>query len=107
MASAPVVIGVDPGTQHTGYGVIAEKEGRLVGLAWGSFLPDRPSRFLIAAHDIHRSTSVPGHTSPRCPRCREAFFAKNVHSAVTLAHARGVTLVVAAAMGLEVVEIVR
>jgi crossover junction endodeoxyribonuclease RuvC len=34
----------------------------------------------------------------------ELFFAKNVRSAVTLAHARGVTLLAAAAVGVEVVE---
>jgi crossover junction endodeoxyribonuclease RuvC len=34
----------------------------------------------------------------------ELFFAKNVRSAVTLAHARGVALLAAAVVGLEVVE---
>jgi crossover junction endodeoxyribonuclease RuvC len=101
---APVVIGVDPGTQHTGYGIITEQEGQPVALDWGVISP-RPSlslpdklqtiyRALHACLETHR---------PDTFAVEELFFAKNVRSAVTLAQARGVVLLAAAAWGLEVV----
>jgi crossover junction endodeoxyribonuclease RuvC len=99
-----VVIGVDPGTQHTGYGIITEQEGQPVALDWGVISP-RPSlslpdklqtiyRALHACLETHR---------PDTFAVEELFFAKNVRSAVTLAHARGVVLLAAAAVGLQVV----
>jgi crossover junction endodeoxyribonuclease RuvC len=104
VASAAVVIGVDPGTQHTGYGVVTEQEGQPVAVDWGVISP-RPSlalpdklqsiyTALQACLDTHRPDTL---------AVEELFFAKNVRSAVALAHARGVTLLAAAAGGLEVV----
>jgi crossover junction endodeoxyribonuclease RuvC len=104
VAAAAVVIGVDPGTQHTGYGVVTEQGGRPVALDWGVISP-RPSlslpgklrtiyTALRACLDTHR---------PDVLAVEELFFAKNVRSAVTLAHARGVVLLAAAAVELEVV----
>ena len=104
MASASVVIGVDPGTLHTGYGVITEQEGQPVALDWGVISP-RPSLPLPGKlHTIYTALQVCLETHhPDILAVEELFFAKNVRSAVTLAHARGVTLLAAAAVGLEVV----
>jgi crossover junction endodeoxyribonuclease RuvC len=102
---APVVIGVDPGTQRTGYGVIAEQEGRPIALDWGVIspgpslpLPDKLQTIYAALQACLESHH------PDTLAVEELFFAKNVRSAVTLAHARGVTLLAAAAVGIEVVE---
>ena len=105
MALAPVVIGVDPGTQRTGYGVIAEQEGRPVALDWGVISP-RPSLPLPdKLQTIYTALQAGMETHhPDILAVEELFFAKNVRSAVTLAHARGVTLLAAAAVGVEVVE---
>jgi crossover junction endodeoxyribonuclease RuvC len=105
VAPATVVIGVDPGTKHTGYGVITEVEGQPVALEWGVISP-RPS---LALPDklslIH--TALQAHIGAHHPdtiAVEALFFAKNVRSAVTLAHARGVVLLAAAAAGLQVAE---
>ena len=104
MASASVVIGVDPGTQHTGYGVVTEQEGQPVALGWGVISP-RPSlalpdklQMIYTALQACLATHHPDTLA-----VEELFFAKNVRSAVALAQARGVTLLAAAAGGLEVV----
>jgi crossover junction endodeoxyribonuclease RuvC len=101
---APVVIGVDPGTQHTGYGIITEQEGQPVALDWGVISP-RPS---LALPDKLQTIYTALHACletyhPDTFAVEELFFAKNVRSAVTLAHARGVALLAAAAAGLQVV----
>ena len=105
MAPVPVVIGVDPGTRHTGYGVITELEGQPVALAWGVISP-QPSLALPAKlQTIYTALKAALATyQPDTLAVEELFFAKNVRSAVTLAHARGVALLVAAAAGIDVVE---
>jgi crossover junction endodeoxyribonuclease RuvC len=99
-----VVIGVDPGTRHTGYGVVTEQGGQPLALDWGVISP-RPS---LALPDKLQSIYTAlqaclGIHHPDILAVEELFFAKNVRSAVTLAHARGVTLLAAAAGGLQVV----
>lgn len=104
MASVAVVIGVDPGTLHTGYGVITEQGGQPVALDWGVISP-RPSLSLPAKlQTIYTALQACLDTHhPDILAVEELFFAKNVRSAVTLAHARGVALLAAAAVGLEVI----
>ena len=104
MASAAVVIGVDPGTLHTGYGVITEQGGQPVALDWGVISP-RPSLSLPAKlQTIYTALQACLDTHhPDILAIEELFFAKNVRSAVTLAHARGVAMLAAATGGIEVV----
>ena len=105
MALAPVVIGVDPGTQRTGYGVIAEQEGRPVALDWGVISPQPSLPLPDKLQTIYTALQACLETHhPDILAVEELFFAKNVRSAVTLAHARGVTLLAAAVVGVEVVE---
>ena len=101
MALAPVVLGVDPGTQHTGYGIITEQEGQPVALDWGVISP-RPSLALPdKLQTIYTALQACLETHrPDTFAVEELFFAKNVRSAVTLAHARGIALLAAAAVGL-------
>jgi crossover junction endodeoxyribonuclease RuvC len=105
VASATVVIGVDPGTKHTGYGVITEVEGQPVALEWGVISP-RPA---LALPDklslIHNALQahIEAH-HPDTIAVEALFFAKNVRSAVALAHVRGVVLLAAAAAGVQVAE---
>lgn len=105
MATATVVLGVDPGTSHTGYGVITAGQGQLVALDWGVISP-RPSLCLPdKLQTIH--TALQGCIAAHHPdtlAVEALFFAKNVRSAVTLAHARGVALLTAATAGLAVAE---
>jgi crossover junction endodeoxyribonuclease RuvC len=105
VAPAPVVIGVDPGTLHTGYGVVAEVEGQPVALAWGVISPRPMLTLPDKLHTIYSALQACLVTHrPDILAVEELFFAKNVRSAVTLAHARGVALLAAAVVGLEVVE---
>jgi crossover junction endodeoxyribonuclease RuvC len=105
VATATVVLGVDPGTIHTGYGIVTQVQGHLMALDWGVISP-RPSLSLPEKlHAIH--TALQAHIATHHPdtmAVEALFFAKNVRSAVTLAHARGVALLTAAGAGLQVAE---
>ena len=105
MATATRVLGVDPGTTRTGYGVIIAERGQLTALDWGVISP-RPSLSLPdKLHTIHLALQarIAAH-HPDTMAVEALFFAKNVRSAVTLAHARGVALLTAASAGLAVAE---
>jgi crossover junction endodeoxyribonuclease RuvC len=107
VAPAAVVIGVDPGTQHTGYGVVTEREGQPVALDWGVISP-RPSLALPdKLQTIYTALQACLDTHhPDILAVEELFFAKNVRSAVTLAHAAVVGLEVVAYSPLEIKQAV-
>ncbi|HJU87867.1 MAG TPA: crossover junction endodeoxyribonuclease RuvC [Gemmatimonadaceae bacterium] len=101
-----IVLGIDPGTATTGYGVVAgEPFGSLTLVECGVIrtnardpLPQRLGeiyddvRALIARH------------MPDALSIEDVFYAKNVRTTVVLGHARGVILLAAQQGGLEIHE---
>jgi len=105
-ANPVVVLGIDPGTAVTGYGIV-RKEGRnppsLVecGVIRTKPRDELPQR-LSEIHDgvaelIHRHR-------PNVLSIEDIFYARNVRTTVVLGHARGVILLAAAKAGLEIHE---
>ena len=104
------VLGVDPGTSVTGYGVIETGNsgamfgtGRLVEcgvirLERRSSLPQR----LEALH-AHITNLINRH-HPQALALENAFYSKNVRTTLVLGHARGVVLLAAEQAGLEIAE---
>ncbi len=100
------VLGIDPGTAVTGYGVIdpaGDRPGRLVecGVIRTNSRQDIGRR-LAAIHD-GISELIARH-SPTVVAVESAFYQKNVRTTVTLGQARGVVLLAAAKANIEVVE---
>lgn len=99
------VIGVDPGSDTTGYGVI-DSDGRhyeLVEYA-GIRGPKRVSfaeRLLAISQKLEE---VIERLSPQACAVEDTFYAVNVKSALKLGQARGAVLVAAARSGVEVFE---
>ncbi|MEK6302868.1 MAG: crossover junction endodeoxyribonuclease RuvC [Acidobacteriota bacterium] len=99
------VIGVDPGSETTGYGVI-DSDGRhyeLVEYA-GIRGPKRVSfaeRLLAISRKLEE---VIERLSPQACAVEDTFYAVNVKSALKLGQARGAVLVAAARAGIEVFE---
>lgn len=97
-----IVLGVDPGTAITGYGLV-DQEGDLRLLACGAIttpagtpLPER----LLAIHD--KLGSLIAEYKPEAVAVEELFFSKNVRTAMSVGQARGVVLLTAAQAGLPV-----
>ena len=99
------VMGVDPGSETTGYGVI-ESDGRRYALIEfaGIRPPSRlsfPERLLAISQKLEE---VLERLTPQACAVEETFYAVNVKSALKLGHVRGVVLLAAARAGVEVFE---
>ena len=99
------ILGVDPGSVTTGYGVVDYDRGRLTLVDQGSIHTrrgaDLPER-LAVIHDGLREVIL--RTQPVSVAVESPFAGQNVKSLIQLAHARGVILLAARAAALEIFE---
>ncbi|HKA19077.1 MAG TPA: crossover junction endodeoxyribonuclease RuvC [Blastocatellia bacterium] len=99
------IIGVDPGSDCTGYGVI-DSDGRNYGLV--EYAAIRGPKHLSFANRLltisKKIEEVIERLSPEACAIEDTFFAVNVKSALKLGQARGAVLVAAARAGVEVFE---
>lgn len=101
-----IVLGVDPGTAVTGYGVVkGEGSAPPVLLECGVIRTKPRDSLANRLLSIHEGISdVLQRHSPDCVCVEDVFYARNVRTTVVLGHARGVILLAAAKAGLEVHE---
>ena len=99
------ILGVDPGTRVTGYGVIDSRDGPNSHVAHGNLttrtgddLWDRIHQIYEGICDVIRTTSPDALAIERC------FVGKNVDSALKLGHTRGAIIVAAMSAGLTIHE---
>lgn len=99
------IIGLDPGLEHTGWGVIDYDHGRLVFVAAGVIdtKPKDPIAQRLAVIDRALDDIINQH-KPLQASVEETFVNTNSASSLKLSHARGVALCVPARLGLEVFE---
>jgi crossover junction endodeoxyribonuclease RuvC len=100
------VLGIDPGTAVTGYGII-RKEGRNpLALVECGVIRTRPrddlARRLAEIHD--GVVELIRRHKPAVLSIEDVFYARNVRTTVVLGHARGVILLAAAQAGMEIHE---
>lgn len=99
------VLGIDPGTATTGYGVVEEVNGDLKPLAFGVIRTpaDRPlpARLQLIYRALRELAVKWG---PTVAAVEELFFSRNVRTAMSVGQARGVTLLALADIGLNVAE---
>ena len=100
------VLGVDPGTQITGYGVIETGNGtpgmgRLIEC--GVFRFGRNNSLPHRLAELHREIAqlIKRH-QPTVLALEDAFYHKNVRTTLVLGHARGVVLLAAQQAGLNI-----
>lgn len=100
-----LVLGVDPGTASTGYGLVLEGDQQLHLIECG-VLSTPPDRVLAARlQAIYRGlVDLIGKHQPDCAAVEELFFSRNVRTALSVGHARGVALLALADGGLPIYE---
>ena len=99
------VFGVDPGSVRTGYGCVETDGTRHRLVTCGAIAPPTAAPFpdrLRAIHD--RLLELITAAAPDCVVIENLFHARNVRSALTLGHARGVAMLAAVEAGRPVFE---
>jgi crossover junction endodeoxyribonuclease RuvC len=101
---AVTVIGIDPGSQRTGWGIVREASGRLTLLEYGVVraVPGEKSFSARLARIYHELLSVLSSHAPDEAAVEQVFTAKNALSALKLGQARGVAVAACAAHGLAI-----
>src|SRR5262245_41055333 len=97
------VLGVDPGTVATGWGVIDEVDRRLTYVAGGVSRARGPLASRLA-HVYANAQRILAEFAPSCVSLEKSFVGDNVQSAFRLGEARGAILVAAAQAGVTVSE---
>ncbi|MFA7275502.1 MAG: crossover junction endodeoxyribonuclease RuvC [Pseudobdellovibrionaceae bacterium] len=99
------VLGIDPGLENTGWGIIDAEGSRLSFVAAGVIRSHASEPMAIRLSRIDRELSVIVETyKPQTAAIEETFVNKNAASSLKLGQARGVAIVAPARCGLEVAE---
>lgn len=101
-----IVLGVDPGTATTGYGVVARTPSGETSLLECGVIRTAPSAELpVRLKEIYQGIAdVVARHSPDIMAVEGVFYSKNVRTTVVLGHARGAILLAATLRDLPIAE---
>src|SRR5512139_131523 len=99
------VLGIDPGSVRTGFGIVDVRGNAVAPVAWGVIRTDGEGSFPDRLYKIHRDLSslILLHR-PTEAAVEKVFLAKNASAALKLGQARGAAIVTCSAHGLPVHE---
>jgi crossover junction endodeoxyribonuclease RuvC len=96
-----IVLGIDPGTANTGYGVVGRRGGRMVALDGGVIRTTPASDPAARLATIHaRVAELLDEHRPEAMAVEELYFGANARSAFAVGQARGVVLLAAGQRGI-------
>lgn len=101
----PLILGIDPGSRKTGYGVISVLAGRTEYVASGVIRIPEILELAERLHLIYRHVGeIIDRYQPQQMAVEQVFMAKNASSALKLGQARGAAIVAGASRALPVHE---
>ncbi|MCK9222225.1 MAG: crossover junction endodeoxyribonuclease RuvC [Limnochordia bacterium] len=99
------ILGIDPGTATTGYGIICAKGNKLQVIHYGAILTspkhDMPHRLQQIYAEI---SALIAQYRPKAMAIEQLFFNKNITTALSVGQARGVGILAGAHGGLAIAE---
>jgi len=100
-----LILGLDPGTATTGYGLVREVEGELAVVEYGAITTPAQLAPAERLRQIYQELSaIIARHAPAAVAVEKLFFSRNVRTAMAVGQARGVALLAAANAGLPVYE---
>ena len=104
--SAELILGIDPGTAVTGYGVVAKASGSAVSLVeCGVVRTSSGEALAVRIREIYQEiAALISRHEPTVVVVEDVFLGKNVKSALKLGHARGAILLAAALSEIPIAE---
>lgn len=99
------VLGLDPGSRRTGYGVVEKRGNAYLCVTHGHVAPPANATLSERLHHIASHVGeVLARVRPDCVVIEEAFYSLNVRSTLVLGHVRGALMLVAAQQHLPIAE---
>ena len=98
------ILGIDPGSRVTGYGVIDVQRGQAVYVASGCIRTTHAAVPMRLGEIYEGVASLIGEHAPDAVAIEQVFMARNASSALKLGQARGAALAAAVVVGLPVSE---
>jgi len=99
------ILGIDPGSRITGYGIVKQSGNRLIHVDNGAIHTDSHKDFPLRLKIIYRAlTEIIEQFQPEAVAVENIFFAANAQSALKLGQARGAAIVAGVNAGLPVFE---
>jgi len=99
------VLGVDPGSRVTGYGLVEKNRNDLTCIHAGLIKSPGKTPFYQRIYTIFESmVDIMGRYQPREMAIEDLFYAKNIQSSLKLGHARGAVLIAAVKCGIPIFE---
>lgn len=103
--STRLILGVDPGLNRCGWGLVVSEGVRLSHVAHGVIKPPQQQQLASRLHDVFEGLcEVIARYAPSEAAVEETFVNSNARAALALGQARGVALAAAARAGLSVAE---
>jgi crossover junction endodeoxyribonuclease RuvC len=100
-----LILGIDPGLNHCGWGLVASEGARLSHVAHGVIRPVAQQQLASRLHDVFEGLCVViAQYRPHEAAVEETFVNSNARAALALGQARGVALAAAARAGIAVAE---
>lgn len=103
--SSELILGIDPGSQHTGYGLIEKRGAQLRTIEFGCWSPSANLSFAQKLNFIGtRMDQVLSTYRPEVVGIEQIFLGESVASAFKLGHVRGVIMQLCGKFDAEVLE---
>lgn len=102
---SPIILGVDPGTRISGYGLISLQDHQYIPIDYGCIRP--PAHFKLSERYLVIFDSIEALIEQYCPTVlvvETQFVHRNVQSAIKLGMARGIIMIAAKRRGLPVFQ---
>lgn len=99
------ILGIDPGTQVAGYGVIEKIGSKIVAVEYGSIRSHRKQNFPQRLKTIHgKIMDIISKHQPDQMAIEEVFFGKNIKAAIKIGEGRGIVFLCAASANIPITE---
>jgi len=100
-----IIMGIDPGFAITGYGIVKYEGNKFSVIDYGAITTEAsmklPQRLLMLSNKLDELIA---RYKPDAISIEELFFNKNIKTALTVGHGRGVAVLSAAKSGIDVYE---
>ncbi len=100
-----VILGLDPGTAITGYGLLRQDGGKLTVMDYGTLETQKgPSDAARLLHVFDEAEDLLRRAKPDAIAVEHLFFGRNVNTMLSVGRASGVLLLAAAKAGIQIAE---